>query len=117
MKIYNKNIKQKPAYLFLGIFISFLISAFFHTHHFNLVYGQDINVNSENRSNYIDLLLDSSLNCTISTFNKTINHEAFDYIDEISLEKKGKLHYSIPYNFTNNSKSSNLLRAPPQNLV
>ena len=117
MKNYNKNIKQKSAHLFLGIFISFLISAFFHTHHFNLVYGEDINIENENRSNYIDLLLDSSLNCTISTFNKTINHEASDFIDEISLEKKGRLNYSIPFYHPNNSKSSNSLRAPPQNLV
>lgn len=107
------KIKEKSAILFLGIFLSFLFLSFTHSHEFNFILNSPNSVSTEN-NNHHDPFLDSSLNCTIHSFNNSIGidftNTSFSYLNNISnykiCEYESSHYKSLNY-------KSNQLRAPP----
>ena len=117
MKIYDKNTKQKFSLFFLSTFFIFLSISFFHSHHFNVVTSTANEIIDQPDLQTPDILLDSSFNCILSTFNKTINFELTTSFGEISLIEDLLFSYSFTNYHTLIYYTSNLLRAPPSEVV
>ena len=112
----SKISSTNSKYLFLGIFLSFLIISFSHSHHFSLSNTSQVSDNSSSRD-ISDKFLNSEFNCIIHTF---LNHiqvqDSFQFSDQIynnEIILKYYYHfYSSFYNLTTKQ-----LRAPPKYLV
>ncbi|MBK7106404.1 MAG: hypothetical protein IPH62_14080 [Ignavibacteriae bacterium] len=108
------KIKEKSEVLFLAIFTSFLILSFSHTHNFNFSLNALATIQTENTNSDKDLFLDSSLNCTIQSFNNSIEFqniiqpiENIYSFPTLSIFEYQSFHYNSFLLITNQ------LRAPP----
>ncbi|MFZ1291175.1 MAG: hypothetical protein WAR79_13850 [Melioribacteraceae bacterium] len=108
------KIKEKSAILFLGIFLSFLVQSFSHSHDINIIVNASSSIHTENTHSETDPFLDSSLNCTIHSFNNSIGFENLiipledvkSYSTFAVFEYQSFYYNSFFYN-------TNQLRAPP----
>jgi hypothetical protein len=117
MIIYNKNTKRKAGFLYSSVYLIFLFISIFHTHHFTISVSPLSEINSEQNIALNDLLLDSSLTCTINTFNKTIKFDKTGTYQEAVLAHETLKNYFFSFYFPAKLNTSNFLRAPPKNLV
>jgi len=117
MKIRGKDRKQISAKFFLAIFISFLSISFAHTHNFNFRIKLDYSISGESKNHTHDILLDSSYNCTIHTFNNNIQSEDCFKFSEAIYDIEIVVIYSYHFYYSVNNLSTKQLRAPPAYLV
>ncbi|MCB0747572.1 MAG: hypothetical protein KDC90_08915 [Ignavibacteriae bacterium] len=117
MKIGNKDIKQFSAIFFLAIFSSFLSVSFFHSHNFNYRFNSDHSISEESGNHTHDILLDSSYNCTIHTFNNNIQFQDSFKFSEVINDIEIIFKYSYHFYFSNNNLTTKQLRAPPTHIV
>ena len=118
MNFLSKNIRKIYSIIFLGIFLTFLGLSFSHTHHFNISYNLETNVDSQKSNKIQDIFLNSASNCILHTFANSLKiDKTFRLSENVS---KLDLTIVVPLTqyYTNNlSELTHLLRAPPNYLV
>ena len=118
MNFLSKNMRKNYSILFLSVFLTFMGLSFSHTHHFNLSYNVETNVDLPTSNKFSDIFLNSASNCIIHTFANSLKiDKTFKLSENVS---KLDLTIVLPLTqfYTNNlSELTHLLRAPPNYLV
>lgn len=114
----NNKIRKYSAIKFLTVFNIFLVLSIFHSHHLDIYQHTDYEISEKRDEGLQDPLLDSSLNCTLHTFNNSLKFDKVFSLHENMFENKKKLYFRNSFcEYTNHSTNLNQKRGPPTRLV
>jgi len=113
----NSNIKHLSARLFLSTFVVFLVLQFNHAHTISLKFNQNSAFSSEQKNTLDDPFLDSSLNCTLHSFNNSLSYQNIIDSNFGILKLTSNLFETLQFSYISILFNSNQLRAPPKILA
>ncbi|MCB0730678.1 MAG: hypothetical protein KDC88_06565 [Ignavibacteriae bacterium] len=110
--IFTPKYIRKSSRLFLIVFLTFLGLSFSHAHKINFVTDSPLEFGIEKHV-FSDPLLDSSLNCTIQTFNNSITFSNVFELTNTKIHSSDEISFYHYIYHSNNSLVCTQLRAPP----